>query len=178
MKKITLLFIITLLMPLSLMAVKAYPGLIVITQPDGTELEIQRHGDEYFSYTTTVDGYLISENAMGIFEYALMSHSGDLELTGIKSYAPSVRTSLENIFLSKLSPANVMVANMEERTNEIRYKASSASSVTRAYPLSGNPKSLVILVSFSDNNFTVSNPQTSFTNLLNQPGYSLGGGTG
>ena len=90
MKKITLLFIITLLMPLSLMAVKAYPGLILITQPDGTELEIQRHGDEYFSYTTTVDGYLISENAMGIFEYALMSHSGDLELTGIKSYAPSV----------------------------------------------------------------------------------------
>ena len=42
----------------------------------------------------------------------------------------------------------------------------------------GKKHFLVILVSFSDLDFATSNPQTAFTNLLNQKGYSENGGKG
>ena len=178
MKKFTLSILMILLLPLSLMAVKAYPGLLTISQPDGTELEIQLHGDEIFSYATTIDGYLISENSLGIYEYAIMNTMGEVSLTGMKSHALASRSSIEIDFVKNLSPAQAMVHNVELKSNEIRLKAASSNSIIRSYPLSGNPVSLVILVSFSDNDFTVSNPQQAFTNLLNKEGYNEGGATG
>lgn len=44
--------------------------------------------------------------------------------------------------------------------------------------VSGAPKIPVILVQFSDKSFSISNPKTAFSNLLNQSGYSANGGTG
>lgn len=41
-----------------------------------------------------------------------------------------------------------------------------------------HPRFPVVLVQFSDVQFSVSNPQTAFSNLLNQVGYSENGGTG
>ena len=43
---------------------------------------------------------------------------------------------------------------------------------------SGTKHFLVILVSFSDIDFKISNPQQSFNDLMNQNGYSANGGTG
>ena len=42
----------------------------------------------------------------------------------------------------------------------------------------GEKRFLVVLLSFSDVDFKISNPQTAFTNLMNQSGYSANGGTG
>lgn len=42
----------------------------------------------------------------------------------------------------------------------------------------GTKKFLVILVEFSDIDFTISSPQQAFHNLMNQQGYSANGGTG
>lgn len=42
----------------------------------------------------------------------------------------------------------------------------------------GSPKIPVILVQFKDKTFSISDPKTAFTNLLNQEGYSANGGTG
>jgi M6 family metalloprotease-like protein len=42
----------------------------------------------------------------------------------------------------------------------------------------GEKRFLVILLSFSDVDFTISNPQQAFTNLMNESGYSANGGTG
>ena len=46
------------------------------------------------------------------------------------------------------------------------------------FPLTGNVRSIVILVNYSDISFTVPNPNESFTRLLNEPGYADNGGTG
>ena len=43
---------------------------------------------------------------------------------------------------------------------------------------SGEKHFLVVLVSFSNKSFSISNPQQAFTNLMNQSGYSANGGTG
>ena len=54
----------------------------------------------------------------------------------------------------------------------------SESVIQKAYPKTGSPKALVILVNFSDKRFVTPTPQAAFTSLLNDKGYSTNGGTG
>lgn len=47
-----------------------------------------------------------------------------------------------------------------------------------SFPLTGQVRSIVILVNYQDLAFTVDNPNDAFTRLLNEPGYSDNGSTG
>lgn len=47
-------------------AVPADPTPVKVTQPDGTTLTISLHGDEFFHFTTTADGYTVLKNAAAI----------------------------------------------------------------------------------------------------------------
>ena len=51
-------------------AVPADPTPVKVTQPDGTTLTISLHGDEFFHFTTTADGYTVLKNAAGYYTYA------------------------------------------------------------------------------------------------------------
>ena len=60
-------------------------------------------------------------------------------------------------------------------------KRRRVNAVRRAAPrgvATGEKHFLVVLLSFSNKNFSISNPQTAFSNLMNQQGYSANGGTG
>ncbi|MBR4775322.1 MAG: M6 family metalloprotease domain-containing protein [Bacteroidales bacterium] len=60
-------------------------------------------------------------------------------------------------------------------------KRSRLNAARRAAPrgvASGEKHFLVVLLSFSNKSFSISNPQTAFSNLMNQTGYSANGGTG
>jgi hypothetical protein len=71
MKKILTLFVVLQAVAIcEVMAVPAYPFPIDVTQPDGSVLTIRVHGDEHFGYVTTKDGYLLKQNANGVYEYA------------------------------------------------------------------------------------------------------------
>ena len=63
---------------------------------------------------------------------------------------------------------------MERRSNARRVRSARAQE----HIAIGQKHFLVILVAFKDLGFKVSNPQQAFTNLLNESGYSLNGGTG
>jgi len=68
------LIILTLgLMCLAAHAVPADPAPGQITQPDGSKLTVILHGDEFFNYLTTVDGYTIVKNEAGYYTYARQS---------------------------------------------------------------------------------------------------------
>ena len=61
----------------------------------------------------------------------------------------------------------------------MRAQSVAASSLTQTtYPLKDTPKSLVILVNFTDKSFVTTTPTSAFTDLLNLKGYSINGGTG
>ena len=64
MKKI-FMFIALGLLYLAGQAIPADPRPVQVTQPDGTTLTITLHGDEFFHFTTTSDGYTIVKNAAG-----------------------------------------------------------------------------------------------------------------
>lgn len=172
-------FLIILLIPsVCLDAVPATPFPVTITQPDGSVLTIRLHGDEFFNYKTTLDGYTLVPDADGILTYAQLNADGKLASTSVKATNIDKRSTSEKTFIQTLS-ANIDLSKLRQQGKAMRsQKSISETSFLKGYPLTGSPKSLVILVNFKDLNFVTSDPKTAFTNLLNQKGYSANGGTG
>lgn len=161
---------------LSGFAVKAYPYPVTVVQPDGTELTIRIHGDEFRNYRTTEDGYLLKKNGKGFYTYATVNAKGRAVESRFVARNPGKRTLEETQFLQRINNKENI-----ELLSSSPLKSSTDPELTspqKAYPRAGAPKALVILVNFSDKSFVTSNPQTAFTNLLNQEGYSANGGTG
>ena len=69
MKK-TLFLLVGGLLCLVARAVPADPTPYKVTQPDGTTLTLTLHGDEFFNYLTTIDGYTVERNDAGFYTYA------------------------------------------------------------------------------------------------------------
>ena len=159
-------------------AIKATPYPIVVDQPDGTKLTIRLNGDEYFNYRTTLDGYPLIENNEGVLTYAEPDNFGRFKSTNIIAKEINKRTISDRNFLQNLNK-NIDLSKINQMRRSLwKTKSSVISGPKKSYPLKGSPKSIVILVNFSDIAFTVSNPKTAFTNLLNQKGYSANWGTG
>lgn len=166
-----------LLTSIHLFAVKATPEPIQITQPDGTELTIKLHGDEFFKYTTTEDGYLIRQDEKGIYKYAKLNN-GKFELSTQKVSNISKRTIIEKQLLAQLERNPDLSTAIKVSKSQKISKINTNTSVSNQFPVTGSPRSLVILVNFSDKSFVTASPKTAFTNLLNQTGYTTNGGTG
>jgi len=173
-----LLFIFaTLLSTSSLYAVPATPYPFTVSQPDGTELTIYLRGDEFFHYKTTLDGYTLTTNSLGILTYANVDAVGNFIDTKIKASNIGKRTAQEHRLVASLNP-NFDFSKIERQKRIMRAPSSGNTVPQKSYPLTGSPKSLVILVNFSDLSFVVPQAQTAYTNLLNQKGYSTNFGTG
>jgi M6 family metalloprotease-like protein len=158
-------------------AVKATPFPILITQPDGSQLTIRLHGSEFSHFQTTTDGYILKENSKGFLTYAIVNSAGELVESSVIAQNPSKRTASEVQFLKVIDQTAVQQA-VQNSAKKSKMLLTGANQPRKAYPLNGSPKALVILANFSDNAFSVSSPQTSFQNLVTQPGYSANGGTG
>lgn len=170
-------FIVSICTISNLFSIPATPFPVKVTQPDGSEITIRILGDEFFNYKTTTDGYLLISDDAGILNYAELK-DGKLINTKVKAYDVENRSISEKAFIHALTPNQNMSTF---RSTNIKMRAKSIisnSAPQKTYPLIGSPKSLVILVNFSDVKFTVSTPKTAFTNSLNQSGYSANGGTG
>ena len=72
----------------NLYAVPAFPGLLKVTQPDGSVIKVFIRGDEYFSWWETEQGNISMKNEQtGYLEYAqIINVDGieELSLTGIR----------------------------------------------------------------------------------------------
>lgn len=154
-------------------AIRANPKPMVVTQPDGTTLTIRMHGDEFGHFRTTDDGYQIKQNEKGFFIYDLTGSTSTGKATEIIARDASKRSISEKALLRTIKQAD---ASQLQRSKAIGM--SRVMKIQKAFPLTGTPKSLVILVNFSDKSYVVPSPQTAFTNLLNQSGYTANGGTG
>jgi len=159
-------------------AVPAYHGPVTITQPDGTSLTIRLFGDEFRKIRTTIDGFVIRENAQGFYTYAIRDSDNRLVASGVIARDADKRSAADKLFLNR-----VQKIDSETDLNTIqpvmsKIKAVPAVTTSTGFPKTGSPRTLVILVNFSDRSFVVSNPLTAFNNLLNEVNYSANGGTG
>ncbi len=170
-------------------ATPARPGTVTLTQSDGTTIKAQIHGDEFFHWTTTLDGYSIVGGGDGDWYFAGLDSRGRLVSTGIKA-APASRLSAEQRAAlkknlrptvetrSRISPAAASPSNR---------KASPASAISELCPpqlggtvinAKGKTKVLVIIVEFKDVALRSGNDRKAFDDLLNSHDYTKGEATG
>lgn len=145
----------------TMMAIPAWNRPITQTLPDGSTIEIVRHGDETFHYTTLPNGDLIAKGADGFFYYA------EVKANGIKATTAKVGDDIPTAKRIKSTARQVEIANLRNAALKRR-----AKNTTLAKPRSNNrePHKLVILVEFSDKKLKLS--KQDYVNMLNQEGYN------
>ena len=80
-------------------AIPAKRGNVTVTQPDGTTITIQLHGDEWNNFTTTTDGYTVKQNARGYYMYA-QKENGVLKATQMVAHDANQRSAKEQAYLA------------------------------------------------------------------------------
>lgn len=150
MKKILLSITFALMGIVSGFAAKAYPGIVTVTQSDGTELNVRIYGDEHFNWLTTEDGVL------------LVQEGNNYYIAETTSYGTLKATSYIAHNANKRVPAEIKAIKKQDLSRFRSYaikKASPAKAMgtgnsgVKYFPHSGSPKALVILVEFSDTPF-------------------------
>ena len=162
MKK-TLVLMLTLLMSISSWGAKAFPGLFTFTQPDGTKLSVTLHGDEYFSYYTTLDGVILVREG-NTFYIAEISDDGDIKATGVLAHNNGARSSSEIALIQQQDKGKLFNRNTIKRA--IR-KVPVAGGSPKYTPHTGSPNIVVILAEFQDVKFSVNEPVDAFDELFN-----------
>lgn len=153
-----------------LLAVKAFPNPIVVTQPDGSKLTIQVHGDEFLGWTTCGNN-LVERGKDGYYYYANFNSEGKVIITSKRVNPVQIfTTSTVRPPASAYAIANEKRKMMMQSASLIRH---SGSSITQ-----GKHNFLVLLIEFADLPFTIENPNVAFTDMLNKPNYSDNNATG
>ena len=163
---------------------------IQYVQPDGTEITIYLIGDEYYSYRTTTDGYLLAEGDNKFLYYASLDDDNQIVPSAFRASQQEDRTEEAKTFLSTIdlekqtevfekSYSDLRKASKQRMTPDYMSQARiAADEATTRSVSTGQKKVLVVLVEYQDVRFSVSSPQNAFHKMLNEPGYSDNGGTG
>ena len=162
MKKILLSITFALMGIVSGFAAKAYPGIVTVTQSDGTELNVRIYGDEHHSWYTTTDGALLVQVGKN-FNVAQVEDNGMLKATPQLAHNAELRNKLEN---KAINTQNKQLFFNTAKTNAIR-RSIGISNNYPYFPHTGTPKALVILVQFNDCAFKTKDPVSVFDHLLN-----------
>ncbi|WP_295730508.1 M6 family metalloprotease domain-containing protein [uncultured Muribaculum sp.] len=181
---------------LEMAAVRATPYPIETVLPDGSTMTVRLHGDEYGSYVTSTDGYLLMRDARGFFNYAVEGIDGKPVAGTLRAVDVERRTAADRLALSGIDRDALVGAEMETLGKE---RAARITATPRLFPSragnfvdpethrqamqpttpsTGNPHLLVILVQFADTKFTTENPYDTFNRMLNEEGFSDQGCTG
>lgn len=148
-------------MPAVGLAKPAYPGVIGVTNPDGTTAQVRLFGDEFFSIMTDAEG-------KGLLEY---------DSKGF--VVPKMRNGKQ---LMNTEATRNMLRIEEYNLNEVKalrdagagpQKAYLAEDARSLFPTVGEARSLVVLVEFQDIKFVTEDPQKEFTRMLNEKNYNL-----
>ena len=157
MRKHILFALMALLAGFQLMnAVPARPGRFTVTQPDGTRITLQQHGDEWGHWLTNASGQMVRADEDGFYRVVPA-----VEAAAIRQKA------VENRTLRRQARAQAQA------------RARRAPRANAAPIAIGQKHFLVILVEFTNKSFAAGEgTNAAFTALLNEPGYSVNGGTG
>ena len=162
MKKILLSITFALMGIASGFAAKAYPGIVTVTQSDGTELNVRIYGDEHHSWYTTTDGALLVQIGKN-FYVAQVEDNGMLKATPQLAHNAELRNKLEN---KAINTQNKQLFFNTAKTNAI-CRSIGISNNYPYFPHTDTPKALVILVEFQDCAFLTKDPVSVFNHLLN-----------
>ena len=146
-----------------------------VTQPDGSKLTVQLHGDEFFNYLTTIDGYTVVQNEAGYYTYARLD--GD-HLVASKIIARDNRTDADRAFLAGTPKGLTSPAMIQRGTKMLAHR----NSVLRGIGAGGHMdyskfRGLIILINYTDRKFEDNipsnyTPYDFYDQMINLPGYT------
>ena len=139
-----------------------------VTQPDGTTLTLRLVGDEFFHYNTTADGYTIVA-VDGAWQYA-MSHDGQVVASGRLAHDSERRTADETQWLAGV-PHHLTSATDITAARQARARRDGPAERTPAIDY-GNFHGLIVLVDYTDKQFSMDNPSEFYDQMINQRHYT------
>lgn len=146
-------------------AVKAWPFPVDVRQSDGTILTVILHGDEDFSYYTTLDGVLLVQQDNDFF-VASIDANGELSATSLLAHNAGQRTPAEKQLANQQDRRLFLEAGQQE-ANLRKVRREPINTTGTMFPHEGTPKAIVILAEFQDTAFTIENPRRSFDDYFN-----------
>lgn len=170
----TLLCLALFLVSTIAQAIPAKRELIKVQQPDGTTLTICLQGDEWTHFTTTADGYTVLQDEQGYYVYA-QKDNDVLKATKMVAHDADKREKDELAFVAKTQKR--LAPMTDPQTSEIRNlvvsreKKKLMSRRAAKYDYN-NFKGLIILVQFTDQQFSRSDFKTIMTDMVNKEGYT------
>ena len=150
-------------------AVRAYPYPITVTQPDGTTLTIQIHGDEFLNWTTA-GGRLVEQGPDGFYYYASFNSDGTKSLSKTRVSTNSIAYSFSKESSNSIRPPQAAIA-----AAQIKRTIAKVGNTDLA---TGSNNFLVMLIEAQDVRFTVPNANEAFRRMLNEEDYSDNGADG
>ncbi len=160
MKRISLLFSL-LLTAAMLFAVPAKPVWQTITLADGTTVKVMKCGDENFHYLKTADGAFLLRDADGTYR----------EVTRDEVVAKQ-QTSPRCAAVAERRAARLAARHATRMVNRAPTKTDGENKAEVMYLDSVERRGLVIMVSFSDQEFRDENAYQEWSDILNKPGYN------
>ena len=159
-------------------AVPADPTPVKVTQPDGTTLTISLHGDEFFHFTTTADGYTVLKNAAGYYTYARLDGDrlvpGDRIARDAAQRSAADRSALAGI--PKGLTGEIMAATgrrMMASRNGAMHRVGAEGMMDY-----DNFRGLIILINYTNKRFSMNNANDFYNDMVNThnyTGYTLNG---
>ncbi|MDO4320335.1 MAG: M6 family metalloprotease domain-containing protein [Bacteroidales bacterium] len=150
---------------LSSMAVPAKKGMRSFTQPDGTTINVELVGDEFFHTFRTTDGLAVARETDGYFYYV-----GADRITGVKAHDINDRSDAERAFLAESGATLTADRLASARLESAKIRRASATGPKKAsqVPSSGSPRVPVILVQYKDYKFKDADAHATFTSFFTE----------
>lgn len=173
MRRVSTIVVMLAIITVSIMAIPSHKKPIQVTQPDGTTVTIQLHGDEWLHFNTTADGYSVVKNQQGFYVYA-EKKNGELKATQMVAHNAQERKANEQAFLQNIkkyqvpdmTPAN---ATMKGRVEAIGAQRRAQGNRATNYE---NFKGLIVLIQYNDKEFSREDYPTIINNMVNQQNYT------
>ncbi len=155
------------LVALPLLANHAVPKPASVRAATPNQLDVRLHGDEFYHYNTTADGYTLLRGATGQWEYA-RQHDGRLVSTGVAASNIGNRTAVEKQLIAQLDKRLV-----DQQQVQLALQNRKQAHPQRVERFNYNRfRGLIILVEYTDLSFEMSNPQDFYNHMVNDHNYT------
>ncbi len=170
-------------------AIPAVPTPVTVTQPDGTTLTIQLHGDEFGSYTTTQEGEYVMLCKDGFYRYTQLSADDKLMASNVIARNVVAKDTDAAKFLATVDKASIAQQlqeryeiNRERRSVDLLPEEAPMRKVLRKKVAENDEGSevrgLVLMVEFKDQKFSTSGTVENISALMNEEGNNYMGAIG
>lgn len=180
------------------------PTPIEVTQPNGAKISVRLIGDEFGKLTLSEDGFVLMQDESGYYRYSQLKADGSLKLGKKRAKNIKDRSLIDRLSLNFIekgsnrlqliqqnqlqSRMEVALLNKKSTSNGLwsptvayapnRQTGLFPSYLSKNFPKTGRPKTLVILANYADLAFKPENSLDQFSRQLNEIGYNDHGHVG